>query len=236
MTKMTKRKKAVEAVVTSDRLCSLEEAVELLKKCPEIKFDQTVDIAIKLGIDPKKTDQNVRSTVSLPSGTGKKVAVLVLARGDKLKEAEEAGADFFGSDDLVEKISKGWTEFDAVIATPDMMREVGKLGKILGPRGLMPTPKAGTVTTDVTKAVQEIRQGRIEFKNDKAGIVNCGIGKLTAFSAEQIIANARALVAALMRAKPSTAKGVFIQKVCLSSTMGPGISIDMREFETARAR
>jgi len=232
---MTKRKKAIGPLVDADRVYGLDEAIELLRSCPSVKFDQTVDLSIKLGVDPKKSDQNVRSTVSLPSGTGKTITVLVLARGEKVKEAQEGGADIVGNDDLVEKISKGWTEFDAVIATPDMMREVGRLGKVLGPRGLMPTPRAGTVTTDIAKAIKEIKQGKIEFKNDKFGLVNCGIGKLS-FSTPQIVDNFRALISAVMRAKPSTVKGQYVQQGYISSTMGPGLKVDIREFETTRAR
>jgi len=233
MTRMTKRKKAIASQIEEDRTYGLEEALDLLKSCPAVKFDQTIDIALKLGVDPKKSDQNVRSTVSLPSGTGKTMRVLVLARGEKMKEAQTAGADICGNDDLVEKIAKGWTDFDAVIATPDMMREVGKLGKVLGPRGLMPTPKAGTVTTDVARAVNDIKGGKIEFKNDKFGLVNAGIGKIS-FTTTQLIDNARAFLTAVARAKPATVKGQYIQRAYLSSTMGPGLKVDMREFETMR--
>jgi len=232
---MTKRKKATQQLVDADRVYGLDEAIELLRSSPSVKFDPTVDISIKLGVDPKKSDQNVRSTVSLPSGTGKTIVVLVLARGEKVKEAEQAGADIVGNDDLVAKIAKGWTEFDAVVATPDMMREVGRLGKVLGPRGLMPTPRAGTVTTDIANAIKEIKQGKIEFKNDKFGLVNCGIGKIS-FSTSQIIDNFRALVSALLRAKPATVKGQYVQQGYISSTMGPGLKVDMREFETTRTR
>ena len=235
MTRMTKRKKATQQLVDADRVYGLDEAIELLRSSPSVKFDPTVDISIKLGVDPKKSDQNVRSTVSLPSGTGKTIVVLVLARGEKVKEAEQAGADIVGNDDLVAKIAKGWTEFDAVVATPDMMREVGRLGKVLGPRGLMPTPRAGTVTTDIANAIKEIKQGKIEFKNDKFGLVNCGIGKIS-FSTSQIIDNFRALVSALLRAKPATVKGQYVQQGYISSTMGPGLKVDMREFETTRTR
>jgi len=232
---MTKRKKATQQLVDADRVYGLDEAIELLRSSPSVKFDPTVDISIKLGVDPKKSDQNVRSTVSLPSGTGKTIVVLVLARGEKVKETEQAGADIVGNDDLVAKIAKGWTEFDAVVATPDMMREVGRLGKVLGPRGLMPTPRAGTVTTDIANAIKEIKQGKIEFKNDKFGLVNCGIGKIS-FSTSQIIDNFRALVSALLRAKPATVKGQYVQQGYISSTMGPGLKVDMREFETTRTR
>ncbi len=231
MGRMTKRARTIEPLVNTNKIHTVEEAVEVLKTCPPIKFDQSVEISLKLGVDPKKSDQNVRGTVSLPSGTGKTKIVLALARGDKLKEAQAAGADFAGNDDLVEKIAGGWTAFDAVIATPDMMREVGKLGKVLGPRGLMPTPKAGTVTTDMTKGIREIKQGKIEFKSDKFGVVNCAIGKLS-FSIPQLVENFRALLAAVQHAKPSTSKGHFLQSGYLSSTMGPGIKLEIRELAT----
>jgi large subunit ribosomal protein L1 len=231
MGQKTKRARATAPLVDTNKIYTAEEAVEVLKTCPPVKFDQSVDVSLKLGIDPKKSDQNVRGTVSLPSGTGKKIVVLALARGDKLKEAQTAGADFAGNDDLVEKIAGGWTDFDAVIATPDMMREVGKLGKVLGPRGLMPTPKAGTVTTDIAKAIREIKQGKIEFKADKLGVVNCAIGKLS-FTASQIAENFRALLSAVLRAKPATMKGQYLQSGYLSSTMGPGVKLEIHEFET----
>jgi large subunit ribosomal protein L1 len=211
---------------------SLEAAVAILKAAPPTKFDQSVEVAFKLGIDSRKSDQNVRGTVSLPNGTGKKLRVLVVAKGDKVKEALTAGADFAGSDELVEKIAGGWTEYDVVITTPDMMREVGKLGKVLGPRGLMPTPKAGTVTTDVSKAVQEFKAGKIEFKTDRNGIVNCAVGKLS-FAPKSLAENIYALTASLQRSKPTTAKGQFFQSLYLSSTMGPGVKIDMKELDEA---
>lgn len=232
MSRLTKRNREIASKVDKTKLYNVQDAIALLKACPPVKFDQTVEVAFKLGVDSRKSDQNVRGTVSLPSGTGKKTVVLVLAKGDKLKEALSAGADFAGSDDLIEKITGGWTGFDAVIATPDMMREVGKLGKVLGPRGLMPTPKAGTVTTDIAKAVQEIKAGKIEFKTDRYGIVNCRVGKLS-FSPENLIANFRALAQALQRSRPASVKGHFIESLFLSSTMGPGLKIDLREIETA---
>lgn len=231
MGRMTKRERATEPLVDTNKVYTAKDAVAVLQSCPPVKFDQSIDVALKLGVDPKKSDQNVRGTVSLPSGTGKKIVVLALARGDKLKEAQAAGADLAGNDDLVEKIAGGWTDFDAVIATPDMMREVGKLGKVLGPRGLMPTPKAGTVTTDIAKAIREIKQGKIEFKSDKFGVVNCAIGKLS-FTADQIVENLRALITAVWRAKPATVKGHFLQSGYLSSTMGPGVKLEIHEFET----
>jgi large subunit ribosomal protein L1 len=232
MSRLSKRTREIATKVDKNKVYTLEDAIALLKACPPVKFDQSVEVAFKLGIDSRKSDQGVRGTVSLPSGTGKKILVLVLAKGDKLKEALSAGADFAGNDDLIEKISSGWTDFDVVIATPDMMREVGKLGKVLGPRGLMPTPKAGTVTTEVAKAVQEVRGGKIEFKSDRYGIVNCAVGKLS-FEIQNIITNIRALILALQRVRPATVKGHFFETVYLSSTMGPGIKIDPREIEIA---
>ncbi len=228
---MTKRRREIAKKIDDTKLYGINQAIETLKACPPVKFDQSVDVALRLGIDSKKSDQNVRGTVSLPSGTGKKVVILVLAKGDKLKEAQTHGADYAGNDDLVEKIAAGWTDFDAVIATPDMMREVGKLGKVLGPRGLMPTPKAGTVTTDIAKAIKEIKSGKIEFKTDKYGVVSCAVGKIS-FSIEQLADNIKALINAVVRVKPATVKGQYVQALYLSSTMGPGIKIDLREFET----
>lgn len=232
MSRMTKRRREISSRVDASKLCSIKEAVDILKACPPVKFDQSVDIALKLGIDSRKSDQGVRGTVLLPSGTGRHTRVLVLAKGEKLKEAQKAGAEFAGNDDLIEKIVGGWTDFDVVIATPDMMREVGKLGKVLGPRGLMPTPKAGTVTTDVAKAIQESKSGKIEFKADKFGVVNCAVGKLS-FGFEQLMANIEALMNAIQRARPSSVKGNFMQSLYMSSTMGPGLKIDPKEFELA---
>ncbi len=230
MSRSTKRRREMDKKVDRNKSYTFLDAIDTLKSCPPVKFDQSVEIAVQLGIDSKKPDQNVRGTVSLPSGTGKKMTVVVLARGDKVNEATQAGADFAGNDDLIEKITAGWTDFDAVIATPDMMREVGKLGKVLGPRGLMPTPKAGTVTTDIAKAVQEIKAGKIEFKSDRYGIVNCAVGKLS-FAQPNLIDNIRSLLTALQRAKPATARGLYFASVHLSSTMGPGMKIDLSEIE-----
>lgn len=232
MTRQTKRAKVIQPLLDPMKVYTVIQAMEILKQCPAVKFDQSVDVAIKLGVDPKKSDQNVRGTVSLPHGTGKKKIVLVLCRGDKTKEAQNAGADYVGADELVQKISDGFTDFDAVVATPDMMREVGKLGKVLGPRGLMPTPKAGTVTNDVTTAIKEIKQGKIEFKSDKFGVVNCAIGKLS-FAPEQIVENFSAILSAIIRAKPATVKGIYIQSGYLSSTMGPGLKVTVRESDSA---
>jgi len=232
MTKLSKRMSAIEKKIDEAKeLYTLNEAVSLLKECPEVKFDQTIDIAIKLGVDPKKSDQQVRGTVALPHGTGKTISVLVFARGEKVKEAEAAGADFAGSDELLEKVKGGWTQFDAVIATPDMMREVGKLGKVLGPRGLMPTPKGGTVTQDVAKAVAEIKAGKIEFKLDRNAVYSTGVGKVS-FEPKKIIENIHTVLVALMRAKPAAAKGAYVQNFVLSSTMGPGLKIDPKEIPT----
>ncbi|MDN3506612.1 MAG: 50S ribosomal protein L1 [Simkaniaceae bacterium] len=226
MAKRSKRLKEIDGLVYDDRLYSLEEAIEVLKKCPPVKFDQSVEVALKSGIDVKKSDQQIRGTVPLPHGSGKKIKVLVFARGDKMKAAEDAGADFVGNDDLVEKVKGGWTEFDAIVATPDMMREVGKLGKVLGPRGLMPTPKAGTVTPDVAKAVAELKAGKVEFKNDKSGMINNLVGKLS-FDKDKLKENIEAFLSAVAKSRPATAKGNFLHSLALSSTMGPGLKIDL---------
>ena len=219
-------RKKVEA-----RPYKLAEAAELIKKTHHTKFNETVELAINLVVDPKHSDQVVRGTVVLPNGLGKTVRVLVLAGGDKQREATEAGAEFVGGEDLVQKIMEGWTDYDAVIATPDMMRSAGKLGKVLGPRGLMPNPKTGTVTADVTKAVKETKAGKVEFRVDKAGIVHCPIGKIN-FDAPKLAENAHALIAAVVKAKPAAAKGKYVKRITLTSTMGPGISVDLAEAET----
>lgn len=224
--------KEVDKLVDLNRSYKLDEAVELLKKCPPPKFDQSLNVALKIGIDPKKSDQQVRGTVSLPHGTGQKVTLVVIAKGDKAKEASEAGADYVGADDLLEKIKGGWTDFSALIATPDMMRELGKLGKVLGPRGLMPTPKAGTVTTDVAKAVKEVKAGKIEFKVDKTGNVNNAVGKIS-FKAGDLVDNLNALLNAISRSKPASSKGAFLRSMYLSTTMGPGLKIDLQSLSLA---
>ncbi len=229
MARRSKRIREIAKQVEPDRLYTLEDAIDILQKCPSVKFDQTVDIAIKMGIDPKKSDQQVRGTVSLPNGTGKSLRVLVFAAGDKMQEALDAGAEYAGSDELFEKVKGGWTDFDVVVATPDMMREVGKLGKVLGPRGLMPTPKAGTVTTDVATAINEIKKGKIEFKLDRHAVFNNGVGKLS-FTKEALLENIKALLMAIARAKPSSAKGQYFVSLAVSSTMGPGLKIDPREI------
>src|SRR3974390_2201525 len=223
---METARKKVEA-----RPYKLADAAELIKKAHHTKFNETVELAINLGVDPKHSDQVVRGTVVLPNGLGKSVRVLVLAGGDKQREATEAGAEFVGGEELVQKIMEGWTDFDAVIATPDMMRSAGKLGKVLGPRGLMPNPKTGTVTTDLAKAIRETKAGKVEFRVDKAGIVHCPVGKIN-FDAPKLSENAHAIIAAVVKAKPAAAKGKYVKKITLTSTMGPGISVDLAEAET----
>ena len=201
------------------------EAVSLLKDGSPVKFDETVEVAVNLGIDPRHSDQIVRGTVALPHGTGKDVKVLVFAKGDKVAEAEAAGADFVGGAEFVTKIKEGWTDIDVIVATPDMMAEVGKIGRILGPRGLMPNPKSGTVTMDVAKAVSELKAGKIEFRCEKEGIVHVGVGKLS-FEAAHISENIKSFMDAIMRARPAASKGTYLKKVSVSSTMGPGLRID----------
>jgi len=223
---MGKKMDAASKKVGEGKDYPLEEAVRLLKEASYTKFDETVDMAFNLGIDPKKSDQMVRGTVALPHGVGKKVRVLVFAKGEKEKEALDAGADHTGAEELVEKIQKGWMDFDRAVATPDIMGLVGKLGKVLGPRGLMPNPKLGTVTFDVGKAVKEIKAGKVEYKTEKAGIVHVPIGKVS-FDAEKLVANARVVIDAIVKAKPGTSKGKYLKKVALSSTMGPGIRVDV---------
>ena len=207
----------------------LAKAIDLLKDQKSVGFDESVDIAVNLGVDPKHADQIVRGTISLPHGTGKKVRVLALCKGENVVAAEKSGADFVGSDDYIDKIKNGWMEIDVIIASPDMMASVGKIGRILGPRGLMPNPQSGTVSVDVAKAVKEVKSGRIEFRVDKYGIIHASVGKLS-FDSEKLIDNAKALMAALMRAKPNASKGVYLKKVSITTTMGPGVKIDKNEF------
>ncbi len=216
--------KAKERIDRNKRY-DLKEGLRLVGECSYARFDEGVDVAIRLGVDPRKADQMVRGSVLLPHGTGKAVRVLVFAKGQKEKEAMDAGADYAGGDELVEKISKGWLEFDKAIATPDMMGSVGKLGKILGPRGLMPNPKVGTVTFDIEKAVKEIKLGKVEFKVEKAGIVHVGVGKAS-FGDEKLLDNIKALLEVVIRAKPPTSKGVYLKSIVLSTTMGPGVKVD----------
>jgi large subunit ribosomal protein L1 len=217
-----------------DRPHTLEEAVPLLQQVKFAKFDETVELALRLGVDPKHADQMVRGTVVLPHGLGRTKKVLAIAGTDKQKEAEEAGADHVGGEELVEKIQGGWMDFDAVVATPDMMRAVGKLGKVLGPRGLMPNPKTGTVTPDIARAVREIKAGKVEFRVDKTGIIHAPIGKAS-FPAQNLVDNAHALVDSVVKAKPAAAKGKYVRSMTLSSTMGPGILIDTAQvMETVK--
>jgi len=207
------------------RKYNLETAITIIKEIAFAKFDETVELTVWLGVDPRKADQLVRGTLVLPHGLGKSKTVLVIAQGDKLREAEEAGADIFGGEDIVNRIKGGWTDFDAVIATPDMMRLVGQLGKILGPRGLMPNPKTGTVTPDVTTAIRETKAGKVEYRVDKTGVIHVGVGKVS-FEPDKLRDNAKALLDAVVKAKPSTAKGKYIKKVNLAATMSPGVLLD----------
>jgi len=223
-------KKYKEAIAKIDRLkfYDLEEAIELAKKTAYAKFDETVDAAIKLGVDPRHADQMVRGSVTLPHGTGKQIKVLVFAKGDKAKEAQEAGADYVGDSDLVSKIQGGWFDFDKVVATPDMMAEVGKLGKVLGPRGLMPNPKVGTVTNDVKKVVTDLKAGMIQYRVDKAGIVHAPVGKKS-FETKKLAENFIVLLESLVKAKPASAKGQYVKSITISTTMGPGVKVDQQK-------
>src|SRR3984957_15612975 len=230
MGRPSKRVREIAKMVDAQKAYTVPEAIDILKKCPPVKFDQTVEVSMKLGVDPRRSDQSVRGTVSLPNGTGKTMKILVFAKGDKVKEALQAGADYAGHDELFEKVNGGWTDFDAVIATPDMMRDVGKLGKVLGPRGLMPTPKAGTVTTDIAKAIQELKGGKIEFKVDRNGVINAAVGKLS-FAGEKLVQNIATFLEAVQKAKPASAKGHYMKSLALSSTMGPGLRIDLKTLE-----
>jgi large subunit ribosomal protein L1 len=215
-----------------EKALTLEEAVPLVQKVKYTKFDETVELALRLGVDPKHADQMVRGTVVLPHGLGKTKKVLAIAGGEKQKEAQDAGADHVGGDEMVEKIQGGWMDFDAVVATPDMMKGVGRLGKVLGPRGLMPNPKTGTVTFEIGKAVREIKAGKVEFRVDKTGIVHAPVGK-TSFPTKNLVENAHALVDSIVKAKPSAAKGKYLKSVTLSSTMGPGVRIDTAHVDVA---
>jgi large subunit ribosomal protein L1 len=232
MPKVPKNRAKVDSIVDRERKYSVEEACALVKQTKFAKFDETVDLAVRLGVNPKHADQMVRGALVLPHGTGKTVRVLVFAKGEKEREAREAGADFAGSDDLVAKVSEGFLDFDRVIATPDMMGAVGKLGRVLGPRGLMPNPKVGTVTFDLAAAVKDAKGGKIEYRVEKAGIVHARIGKVS-FNEQALTDNAKALIGALVRQKPSTAKGSYLRSITVSSTMGPGIKIDPAHFMSA---
>lgn len=226
---MSKRMAAVAEKVDKSKLYTLAQAIDLLQSVPSVKFDETVELHVRLGIDPKQSAQIVRGSVVLPHGTGKSVRICVLTRGEKAKEAEAAGANVVGADDIVEKIAKGWMEFDVLIATPDMMKDIAKLGKVLGPRGLMPNPKTGTVTNDIAQAVADTKKGRVEFRNDDYGIVHAIVGKKS-FSKQHLLENAITLLDAVVKLKPAQAKGEYLRSVTLSSTMGPGIPVDPTEF------
>ena len=227
------KKFAASKAQVPQRLLTIDEAVPLVQKVKFAKFDETVELSIRLGVDPKHADQMVRGTIVLPHGLGKTKKVLVIAGGEKQKEAQEAGADVVGGEELVEKIQGGWMDFEAVVATPDMMRAVGKLGKVLGPRGLMPNPKTGTVTQDIGKAVREIKAGKVEFRVDKTGIVHAPVGKVS-FATDHLVENTKALVESIVKAKPAAAKGKYVKSVTVCSTMGPGIKIDTTSIEAAR--
>ena len=233
MRKRGKKFAAARAAIPKTRTYTIEEAVPLVQKAKFAKFDETVDLSLRLGVDPKHADQMVRGTVVLPHGLGKSKKVLVIASGDKIKEAEQAGADYVGGEEMVEKINKeNWTDFDALIATPDVMKSVGRLGKVLGPKGLMPNPKTGTVTFDVAKAVQEVKAGKVEFRTDKTALVHVPVGKIS-FTPDKLVENATVVISSVIRAKPTVAKGKYIKGCYLSSTMGPGISIDTAQVEAA---
>ncbi len=235
MAKMSKRFAAVRTQVDPQTHYSIEQGISLVKQMATARFDETVEMAVALGIDPKFTEQAIRGTCILPHGTGKKVTVLVFARGEKADEARAAGADFVGDDDMVEKITGGWVAFDVVIATPDMMKTVGKLGRVLGPRGLMPNPKTGTVTNDIAAAVGESKGGKIAFRNDKAGNVNVPIGKAS-FEARALEENAMSFLEKIMQMKPSAAKGRYIMSISISSTMGPGVRLDVNDVRIRLSR
>ena len=225
MKKNSKRYAKVIALVEKAKLYTVQEAMTLVPTTSTAKFDETIDASFRLGVDPKHADQMIRGAIVMPSGTGKTVRVVVITSGEKLSEAEKAGADFVGGEDLINKIAGGWMDFDRVIATPDMMGKIGKVARILGPRGLMPNPKLGTVTTDVTKSINEQKAGKVEYRTDKTGIVHVPIGKRS-FGADKLAANFRAIASAIVRAKPASSKGNYLKSICVSSTMGPGVRID----------
>jgi large subunit ribosomal protein L1 len=229
--KITKRKKELQSKVETNKEYTLQEAVTLLKESSKVKFTESLDCAMRLGVDPRQADQMLRGTVSLPHGTGKQVSVLVISKAAKVQEALDAGADYAGFEEYLEKIKGGWTDVDVIIATPDSMSELGRLGKILGPKGLMPNPKSGTVTQDVAQAVKEIKAGKIEFRVEKTGIVHSSVGKLN-FEADKLVENARAFINTIIKMKPSSAKGQYVKSLYLSSTMGPGLRISKEEYAT----
>jgi large subunit ribosomal protein L1 len=232
MRKRGKQYQAARAQVAVDREYTIEDAIPLVQKVKFAKFDETVELTLRLGVDPKHADQMVRGTVVLPHGLGKTKRVLAIAGGEKQKEAQDAGADVVGGEEMVERIMGGWIDFDAVVATPDMMRSVGRLGKVLGPRGLMPNPKTGTVSTDIRRAVQEIKAGKVEFRVDKTGIIHAPVGK-TSFPSDRLVANTKALVESVVKAKPPAAKGKYLKSITVSSTMGPGVPIDTMAVDAA---
>lgn len=225
MAKHGKKYQESAKLIEADKIYEAEEAIALIQKMPSVKFDATLEVSVKLGVDPKHADQQVRGAVVLPNGTGKTKRVLVFAKGEKAKEAELAGADFVGAEDMVEKIQGGWTDFDVAVATPDMMGTVGRLGKILGPKGLMPNPKVGTVTMDVTRALNEIKAGKIEYRTDKAGNIHAPLGRVS-FETEKLLQNYFTLIETLVKAKPSAAKGTYVRNITLSSTMSPGVPVN----------
>jgi large subunit ribosomal protein L1 len=231
MAQLTKKRKEILKTADIEKTYSIQDAISVLKKIPHPKFDETVELAFNLGIDPKQSDQMVRGTLMLPNGTGKSVKVLVLCKGEAGNAAKEAGAEYVGGDDLVAKISSGWMDFDVVISSPDMMKDVGKLGKVLGPRGLMPNPKTGTVTNDLGRAVKEAKAGKVEFKLDKQGNINIGVGKIS-FEEKAIHENIDTVVGAVNKARPQAAKGRFIKNISVSTTMGPGLKLDLSKLGT----
>lgn len=226
---MAKRLIAARKLVEAEKEYSIEEAADLVTKFPKAKFDESVDLAISLGVNPRKAEENVRGTASLPHGTGKTLRVLAFAKGDKAKDAQDAGADFVGAEDIVAKIEKGWMDFDAVVATPDVMALVGRVGKLLGPRGLMPNPKVGTVTFEIGKAIEAIKSGRVEFRVEKAGIVHVGVARAS-FEKDKIAENIKSVIEAVVKAKPQTSKGIYLKSMYLTTTMGPSIKLDAAVF------
>ncbi|WP_088106036.1 50S ribosomal protein L1 [Halalkalibacter urbisdiaboli] len=229
MAKRSKKYQDALKLVDRDTVYQVEEAIELVKKTATAKFDETVEVAVRLGVDPKKADQQIRGAVVLPNGTGKTQRVLVFAKGEKAKEAEAAGADYVGDEDFINKINQGWFEFDVIVATPDMMAQVGKLGRVLGPKGLMPNPKTGTVTFDVEKAVNEIKAGKVEYRVDKAGNIHVPIGKVS-FETAKLVENFKTIIETLVKVKPAAAKGTYMKNVAVASTMGPGVRVNASAF------